>query len=113
MKGALPMKLIIAIISNDDSYDVLSELTKAGFDATKLSTTGGFLSAGNVTLLIGVEDSRVDDVMEILRENCSRRTQLMTAAPAYNAESFVTLPVQVAVGGATVFVVNMDKFYKL
>ena len=68
------MKLIIAIISNDDSYDVLSELTKAGFDATKLSTTGGFLSAGNVTLLIGVEDSRVDDVMEILRENCSRRT---------------------------------------
>ncbi|MCI6136775.1 MAG: cyclic-di-AMP receptor, partial [Oscillospiraceae bacterium] len=45
------MKLIIAIISNDDSYDVLSELTKAGFDATKLSTTGGFLSAGNVTLL--------------------------------------------------------------
>lgn len=108
------MKLIIAIISNDDSYDVLSELTKAGFDATKLSsTTGGFLSAGNVTLLIGVEDSRVDDVMEILRENSSRRTQLMTAAPAYNAESFVTLPVQVAVGGATVFVVNMDKFYKL
>ena len=107
------MKLIIAIISNDDSYDVLSELTKAGFDATKLSTTGGFLSAGNVTLLIGVEDSRVDDVMEILRENCSRRTQLLTAAPAYNAESFVTLPVQVAVGGATVFVVNMDKFYKL
>ena len=61
------MKLIIAIISNDDSYDVLSELTKVGFDATKLSTTGGFLSAGNVTLLIGVEDSRVDDVMEILR----------------------------------------------
>lgn len=108
------MKLIIAIISNDDSYDVLSELTKAGFDATKLSTTGGFLSAGNVTLLIGVEDSHVDDVMEILRENSSRRTQLMTAAPAYyNAESFVTLPVQVAVGGATVFVVNMDKFYKL
>ena len=91
------MKLIIAIISNDDSYDVLSELTKAG----------------NVTLLIGVEDSRVDDVMEILRENSSRRTQLMTAAPAYNADSFVTLPVQVAVGGATVFVVNMDKFYKL
>ena len=75
------MKLIIAIISNDDSYDVLSELTKAG--------------------------------LEILRENSSRRTQLMTAAPAYNAESFVTLPVQVAVGGATVFVVNMDKFYKL
>ena len=62
------MKLIIAIISNDDSYDVLSELTKVGFDATKLSTTGGFLSAGNV---------------------------------------------QVAIGGATVFVVNMADFYKL
>ena len=81
------MKLIIAIISNDDSYDVLSELTKAGFDATKLSTTGGFLSAGNVTLLIGVEDSRVDDVMEILRENCSRRTQLMPPPTMRRASS--------------------------
>lgn len=107
------MKLVIAIISNDDSYDVLSDLTDAGFDATKLSTTGGFLSAGNVTLLIGVEDERVDEVMEIIRANSSRRTQLMTTAPAYNAESFVTLPVEVAVGGATVFVVNMDNFYKL
>ena len=63
------MKLIIAIISNDDSYDVLSELTKAGFDATKLSTTGGFLSAGNVTLLIGVEDSRVDYTVEHYQQN--------------------------------------------
>lgn len=107
------MKLIIAIVSNDDSYEVMGELTRVGLDATKLSTTGGFLSAGNATLLIGVEDDRVDEVMEIIRQNSSRRTQLMSAAPAYNAESFVTMPVQVSMGGATVFVVDMKEFYKL
>ena len=50
------MKLLIAVINSDDSHIVLDEITKAGFYATKLSTTGGFLRAGNLTLLMGVED---------------------------------------------------------
>ena len=54
------MKLILAIVNNDDSAAVAATLTKEGFSITKLSTTGGFLQTGNTTLLIGAEDDQVD-----------------------------------------------------
>ena len=60
------MKLVIAIINSDDCHAVLSEITHAGFSATKLSTSGGFLRAGNVTLLIGVEEERLDTLIDII-----------------------------------------------
>ena len=63
------MKLVIAIINNDDSHKVLSQIGRAGFYATKLSTTGGFLKAGNLTLLMGVEDERLDELLALLKEN--------------------------------------------
>ena len=60
------MKLVVAIVNNDDSHAVLSEITRAEFSATKLSTSGGFLRAGNVTLLIGVEDERVSELIDLI-----------------------------------------------
>ena len=60
------MKLIIAIVNNDDSAVVASALTKENFTVTKLSTTGGFLMVGNTTLLIGTEDERVDTAKQIV-----------------------------------------------
>ena len=51
----LQMKLILAIINFDDANTVTHALTKRGFSSTKLSTTGGFLMAGNVTILVGVD----------------------------------------------------------
>ena len=107
------MKLVIAIINSDDCHAVLSEITHAGFSATKLSTSGGFLRAGNVTLLIGVEEERLDTLIDIIREFSSKRTQCVTPSPSYATESFVTVPVEVTVGGATVFVLDVDQFYKL
>ncbi|MBQ2775652.1 MAG: cyclic-di-AMP receptor [Clostridia bacterium] len=107
------MKLVIAIISNDDCHTVLGEITQAGFSATKLSTSGGFLKAGNVTLLIGVEEERLEGLIDIIRKFSSKRAQFVTPSPSYVAESFVTAPVEVTVGGATVFVLDVDQFYKL
>jgi uncharacterized protein YaaQ len=57
------MKLLVVIVNKDDSSLVSSALTKAGFSVTKLATKGGFIMAGNATFLVGVEDTRVDDVM--------------------------------------------------
>ena len=54
------MKLVIGIINSDDANDLLAEITKASFQATKLSTSGGFLKMGNVTVLVGVEDEQVE-----------------------------------------------------
>lgn len=109
------MKLVIGIINNDDANDLLAEITKASFQATKLSTSGGFLKMGNVTVLVGVEDEQVDEVVEIFRSCCSRRTQMMPSAPPYNlSEGFVSAaPVQVTIGGATLFIIDVDKMIKL
>ena len=53
------MKMVLAIINYDDAQDVISSLMKAGFSITKLATTGGFLKAGNVTILVGLDESRL------------------------------------------------------
>ena len=74
------MKMIIAIVSNDDSSKVQSGLTKAGYFATKLATTGGFLMAGNTTFLIGTEDEKVDRAIEIIGEFSKQRTQMVPSS---------------------------------
>lgn len=107
------MKLIVAIINNDDCPSVLSELTHEGFGATRLSTSGGFLKAGNSTLLIGTEDEKVDEVIEVISELSRKRTQMVSPSPSFMAEGFISRAVEVTVGGATVFVLDVDKFIKL
>ncbi len=107
------MKLIVAIINSDDSQTVLSEITKAGFYATKLSTTGGFLRAGNLTLLMGVEDDKVDFLLEILRTNCRKREEITSVSPAFEGGMMPAIPVQITVGGATVFVLDVEQFHKM
>lgn len=108
------MKLVIGIVNNDDANDLITEITKASFQATKLSTSGGFLKLGNVTVLVGVEDEKVDDVIEIFRSCCSRRTQMVPTAPPYLGEGFVSAaPVEVTIGGATLFIIDVDKMIKL
>ncbi len=108
------MKLIIAIVNKDDSSRLTAELNKAGFMSTKLSTTGGFLKTGNVTFLIGVEEEKVDSCLEVMEACCSRRTQMVsTGAGSHMDQFFTSLPVEITVGGATVFVVDIDKFIKM
>ena len=107
------MKMLIAIVNNDDCPTVLSEITREGFSATKLSTSGGFLRAGNATLLMGVEDDKVDKLVEIIGKFCSKRKEIVQTTPAFNADFFVTMPVEVHVGGATVFVLDVEQFIKL
>ncbi len=106
------MKLIIAIVQNQDSRRLSDEFVENGIRATKLSSTGGFLRAGNTTFLIGVQDRKVDSVLELIKENCSTRSQTMMSPPSYDftLETDLTYPVDVEVGGATLFVLPIDQF---
>ena len=106
------MKLIIAIINYDDAGSVIESLSKSGFSSTRLSTTGGFLLAGNVTLLIGVEDEKVDDVIHTIAENSRKRTKMVPSTASFSAGMYAGMPVQVTVGGATIFVMNVERFEK-
>ncbi len=108
------MKLVIGIINSDDANDLLAEITKASFQATKLSTSGGFLKMGNVTVLVGVEDDKVQEVVDIFKTCCSRRTQMIPTAPPYLGEGFISAaPVQVTIGGATLFIIDLEEMIKL
>lgn len=106
------MKLIIAIVQDKDSNRLSTALVKDGFRATKLASTGGFLKAGNTTFMIGVEEEKLDQVMNIIRVNCKSREQMIAPVSPMggNADSYVPYPVEVQVGGATVFVVPVDQF---
>jgi uncharacterized protein YaaQ len=102
------MKLIIAMVQDEDSEAAVRTLNEHGYRVTKLATTGGFLRRGNTTLLIGVEDAQVDDVLASLRQTCRRHivfTTLVTETPTMLPSSVV----EVEVGGATVFVLDMER----
>ena len=107
------MKLIIAIVNSEDASAVLSELTGQGFSVTKLATSGGFLRAGNVTMMIGVEEEQVQKALSVIEEFPSQRKQQVPVNSTYIGDSMITVPVEVTVGGATVFVLDVEQFYKL
>lgn len=106
------MKLVLAIVSKDDSSMVSSALTQEGFPVTKLATTGGFLMAGNTTFISGVEDGQVDQVIDIIRKQSSRRTQIVPSASTMDGGMYTSVPIEVTVGGATIFVLDVDRFEK-
>jgi len=108
------MKLILAIVSSDDSARVIRSLTQAEFSVTKLATTGGFLMAGNATIITGVEDERVDEAIGIIRETSMSRNQAMPTISETSMRGFFDAPLmEVTVGGATIFVLSIDRFEKI
>ena len=109
------MKLVMAIISDDDAFGLMDSLNENGYSVTKLATTGGFLRAGNTTLICGVSEERIDDLVSLIEKKCKSRRQI-TSVNTQNTgatESYVPYPVEVTVGGATIFVINVDEFKKI
>ena len=108
------MKLLIAIVQDDDAARLVSALMSEGFGATKLATTGGFLRAGNTTLLIGVDDTKLDAALAVIEKICHSRKQIATAPTPMTSTvgSYTPYPIEVTVGGATVFQVNVEQFKK-
>lgn len=109
------MKLVIAVVQGEDSQRTMAALSDKGISSTRVASSGGFLQQGNVTLLIGVEDAQVEETLSIIRANCHERSRYLTPVPplADPGEFFMAHPVEVQVGGATVFVVTVDKFEKI
>ena len=108
------MKLIFAIIHDEDAFHIMDVLNEKGYSVTKLATTGGFLRAGNTTLICGVEDEKVEEVVSIIEKKCKGRRQITSVnSHMTSAESYVPYPVEVTVGGATIFVLNVDEFKKV
>jgi uncharacterized protein YaaQ len=109
------MKLVIAVVQGEDAQRTSEALTGEGFGSTRITSSGGFLQQGNVTFFIGVEDTRVMEAVQVIRDNCRERSRYLTPMPLVPepGELFMPYPVEVQVGGATVFVVSVDSFEKI
>lgn len=109
------MKLVVAIVQPDDANRCSDALTAAGFLCTRFESSGGFLDGKNVTLVIGVDDPLVDSVLDVLRKSSRERTQSAApvATPDPSGQGVAAMRMDVEVGGATVFVVDVDRFERL
>ena len=111
------MKLIIAIVQDEDSSRLLSKLMQIGLSATKLATTGGFLKSGNTTLLLGLEEDRIQEAVQVIESVCKSRKQISTASSTMiggmTHGEYTSFPIEVTVGGATLFVLSVDQFLKV
>ncbi|MGI5877124.1 MAG: cyclic-di-AMP receptor [Christensenellales bacterium] len=109
------MKLIIAIVQDESAGRLISSLMQEGYGVTKLATTGGFLRAGNTTLLVGVSDHKLKGAMDIIERICKSRKQIATSPSPMTGGTgvYVPYPIEVVVGGATVFVLDVEQFEKM
>ncbi|HZJ99048.1 MAG TPA: cyclic-di-AMP receptor [Tissierellaceae bacterium] len=108
------MKLIVAIVQDQDAISLIDDLTDMDYRVTKLASTGGFLKSGNTTLLIGVEDEEVEEVINIVDRNCKTRevtTSLLNMTMP--GETYIPYPLEVKVGGATLFILDVEQYIRI
>lgn len=106
------MKLVMSIVNSDDAEQLVNALTRAGYRATTISTTGGFLRQGNATIFVGTKDENVENVLQLIKETCCTRSEYVSPLPPVMepGEMYVPTPVDVQMGGATVFVMDVVQF---
>lgn len=107
------MKLILAIMSNEDANKVQENLNKENFFSTRLTTKGGFLKASNTTFIIGLKKEKVEQVLDILRKHSKTKTQLIPNNILNEMSIYAPLSSELTVGGATVFILDIEKFLKI
>ncbi len=106
------MKLVLTVVHDRDKNKITETLLRNGFKFTKIGSTGGFLREGNVTFLIGVEETELDKVLSVIGESCKTREQFVNVLPpdAAPVGAFMPSPVKVLVGGAVAFVMDVERF---
>ena len=108
-------KMVLAIVNDHDAQSLLEALNKKGFQATRMASTGGFFREGNTTFLIGTEEDKIEDLLAIIKEKCQTRKKIIAPmSPVANTlENYYSFPMEVQVGGATIFIVDVDQFIKI
>lgn len=108
------MKLVVCVVHNRDRNRVTDEMVRLGFKFTVIGSSGGFLREGNTTMLIGVEEEKLVELQEVIQANCEQREQMVNVAPFDSGSpgGFLPTPVKVPVGGAVMFVMNVEEFHR-
>jgi uncharacterized protein YaaQ len=105
----------MAVVQNEDAGPLVAALLERDFRATRLHSSGGFLKQTNATVMVGVGEEQLDDVLAVIRENCHARTQLVNPMPPIMepGELYMPYPLEVEVGGAMVFVLPVERVERL
>jgi uncharacterized protein YaaQ len=108
------MKLVLAIVQDIDTDATMKALTEQGYRVTRIASTGGFFRQGNTTLFCATEDDQVEKVIGVLSTTCQRRTRLHPVhldptEPIAMGVAYTEIPI----GGATVFVFNVETFVQI
>ena len=107
------MKLVIVIVQDQDAITLQDDLTEKGFRVTKLASTGGFLKSGNTTFLIGVDESKMQELLSIIETDCkSRQTSTSMLSVSMPGDAYIPYPVEIVIGGATIFVLDVEEFVR-
>lgn len=106
------MKMITAIVNHEDARAVSQSLVRKKFYVTRMASSGGFLMAGNDTLMIVTDSERVDECIHVIAEHCRQRTEVVPNTAGYG-EGKIAMPMEITVGGATIFVTNVERMEKL
>lgn len=108
------MKMVIAVVHSDDAGGLTKALSQAGYGVTHLKSAGGFLRKQNATVFAGVPERDVDRVLEIIRSKCHSRSEQVSPLPPVvePGEVYMPYPMEVEVGGATIFVLDVARFDK-
>ena len=108
---AAPTKLLLAVVQDEDAVALSDAVVARGYRVTRMNTVGGFLRRGNATMLFGVEERQVPELLSIIRHTCRTRMAYLTATyPVEMAEPFLSEPIEVQVGGAVVFILDVERF---
>lgn len=106
------MKLIIAIVQDSDAGRLSRALSEAGYRSTRLATTGGFLKSGNTTFMIGCDEEEVSGALGVIKKECSERVKKSASSYPMRANRDFFSMGEIEIGGATVFVLPVESFYR-
>ncbi len=111
----VPTKMCILVVSDSDANQLMKQIVEAGYSATKIGSTGGFLRRGSVTILSGVTDEQLEPLLDVVREVCHARKEFVPVQtlPFLGDGGFTAEPVEVRVGGAIVFVLEIERFERV
>jgi uncharacterized protein YaaQ len=108
------MKLVMAVIQHEDEDSLVQALEEASIGSTRIGSSGGFLRASNVTMLMAVPDDQVDKVLGLLKQHCKRRTRhLYPLLPNLEARERFLGSIPVEVGGAMVFILPVERLERI
>ena len=113
-------KLVLAVLQGSDSDNTIRNLNERGFMVTVLSSTGGFLKKKSMTLMIGVDESRLqedrlEEALDVLQKYAGHRKETVyqsVTMPHGEMSAVPPVPMEVMAGGAAVFIVSLDDIRK-